>query len=245
MIFDTFAITAAQTVTQTAQPLTSDDVSNSISQALNLGGAQWLVSTIVAFMPVLWTMVLILHLARPYVLRSLRRMGLRLGADIWWMTYLLLRDGVFLITFGLSFIFFQPNLVANQAFPITAPISTLLLLLALAVKLSRRVDDDITAYRYTTAFLVAGASLYYLALVFAVEAASQDYLSGFASAFTSNTNSQVALVIMWVCLIGVVIIAGWLFIRAMNFATRTMGSRLTPTQPTQPDQPQPIGQSGA
>jgi hypothetical protein len=238
MILDISSITAAQTVTQTAQPLTADDVSSSITQALNLGGAQWLVSTIVAFLPVLWTMVLILHLARPYVLRSLRRMGLRLGADVWWMTYLLLRDGVLLITFGLSFIFFQPNLVAHDAFPITAPISTLLLMLALAVKLSRRVDDDITAYRYTTAFLVAGATLYYLALVFAVESASQDYLSGFASAFTSNSNSQVALIIMWVCLIGVIAIAGWLFIRAMSFASRSMGSRLTPTTPAQPQQPQ-------
>jgi hypothetical protein len=248
MIYDIFTIAAAQTVTQTAQPLTADDVSTSISQALNMGGAQWLVSTIVAFMPVLWTMALILHLARPYVLRSLRRMGLRLGADVWWMTYLLLRDGVLLITFGLSFIFFQPNLVANQAFPITGPISTLLLLLAMAVKLSRRVDDDVTAYRYVTAFLVAGASLYYLALVFAVEAASQDYLSGFATAFTSNSNPDVALAIMWVCLLGVIIVAGWLFFRALSFAARTMGNRLTPAQPQppqQPQQPQPTAQSGA
>lgn len=249
-MFDIFTITASQTVTQTAQPLTADDVSNSITQALNLGGAQWLVSTIVALLPVLWTMVLILHLARPYVLRSLRRMGLRLGADVWWMTYLLLRDGLLLLTFGMSFIFFQPNLVANMAFPITGPISALLLLLALAVKLSRRADDDMTAYRYVTAFLVAGATLYYVAQVFAVEAASQDYLSGFVSAFTSNTDSQVALVIMWLSLLGVAIVAGWLFFRAMNFATRTMGSRLTPAQPTQPQQPsqpepQPAGGGGA
>src|SRR5258708_17806778 len=138
---DIVAIVAAQTLTQTAQPLTGDDVANSIAQALNTGGAQWMVSTIVAFLPALWTMALILHLGRPYVLRSLRRMGLRLGADIWWMSYLLMRDALLLITFALSWIFFQPNLVANSAFPITGPISALLLLCAIAVKLSRRVDD--------------------------------------------------------------------------------------------------------
>src|SRR6266536_5022122 len=96
-----------------------DDVTTAITNALVQGGSQWMVATIVAFLPVLWTMALILHLGRPYVLRTLRRMGLRLGADIWWMSYLLLRDGVLLITFAMSWIFFQPNLVANMEFPIT------------------------------------------------------------------------------------------------------------------------------
>src|SRR6266568_1192413 len=125
-----------------------DDIANAITQALVQGGSQWVVSTITAFLPVLWTMTLILHLGRPYVLRILRRCGLRLGADIWWMSYLLMRDALILITFALSWIFFQPNIVASAALPITGPLSALLLLLALAVKLSRRVDDDIRAYRW-------------------------------------------------------------------------------------------------
>src|SRR5437762_5334384 len=118
-----------------------DDVATSITQAIAQGGAQWLISSIVAFLPILWTMVLILHLGRPYVLRTLRRCGLRLGADVWWMSYLLIRDAVLLITLAMSWIFFSPTIVVNAALPITGPLSTLLLLLALAVKLSRRVDD--------------------------------------------------------------------------------------------------------
>src|SRR5213594_4153059 len=108
-----------------------DDVATAITQAIAQGGSQWLVSTIVAFLPALWTMTLLLHLGRPYVLRTLRRCGLRLGADIWWMSYLLMRDAVMLITFALSWIFFEPNLVANSAFPITGPFSALCLLIAL------------------------------------------------------------------------------------------------------------------
>ncbi|GAC1632774.1 MAG: hypothetical protein NVS4B9_25130 [Ktedonobacteraceae bacterium] len=137
------------------------DVATAITQALVQGGAQWMVSTIVAFLPALWTMTLILHLGRPYVLRTLRRCGLRLGADVWWMSYLLMRDAVLLITFALSWIFFNPNIVVGSALPITAPLAALALLLALAVKLSWRVDDDVTAYRFATAFLVIGATLYY------------------------------------------------------------------------------------
>jgi hypothetical protein len=199
-----------------------DDIATAITNSLVQGGSAWLISTIVAFLPALWTMALILHLGRPYILRTLRRCGLRLGADVWWMSYLLIRDAVLLITLGLSFFFFEPNIVANAALPITGPLATLCLLLALAVKLTRRVDDDVNAYRLSTVFLVVGATLYYGPLVFAVEAASQSYLSGFATAFTSNTNQTAALIIMWISLAGVALVALGLFVRLLMNATRTM-----------------------
>ena len=191
-----------------------------------------MIASIVAFLPALWTMALMMHLGRPYVLRTLRRIGLRLGADVWWMSYLLIRDALLLITFGLSFIFFNPSLVANLAFPITAPLAALFLLLALAVKLARRVDDDVNAFRLATVFLVIGASLYYIPLVFSVEAASQDYLSWFVTNFTSNTNVTVALWIMWISLAGVAVVTAWLFLHALTNATRTMGKQVTPTETT-------------
>lgn len=214
------------------------DIASAITQSLVQGGAQWMVSTIVAFLPVLWTMALILHLGRPYVLRTLRRCGLRLGADVWWMSYLLMRDGVLLITFALSWIFFEPNIVANSALPLTGPLAALSLLLALAVKLSRRVDDDVNAYRLATVFLVLGATLYYGPQVFAVEATSQSYLAGFGQIFTSNQNQAVALGIMWVSLAGALLVGGWLFVRTMISANRTMARRLAPT--TQKQTPEPI-----
>ena len=202
--------------------MSPEDVTNAITQALVQGGAQWMVATIVAFLPAMWTMTLILHLGRPYVLRTLRRCGLRLGADIWWMSYLLFRDAVLIGTFALSFVFFQPNIVTTAALPITGPIAALCLLLALAVKMSRRVDDDVNAFRLATVFLVLGATLYYFPQVFAVEAASQENLANIAQAFTSNSNPEVALWIMWASLAGVILVAAWIFFRAMVSAGRTM-----------------------
>ena len=203
-----------------------DDVTTAITNSLVQGGSSWLIATIVAFLPVLWTMALMLHLGRPYVLRTLRRCGLRLGADVWWMSYLLIRDAVLLITLGLSWFFFEPNIVYNSALPITGPLATLCLLLALAVKLTRRVDDDVNAYRLSTVFLVVGATLYYGPQVFAIEAASQDYLAGFGAAFTSSTNQGAALVIMWISLAGVALVALYLFVRLLMNATRTMEKRM-------------------
>lgn len=214
-----------------------DDVATAITNALVQGGSQWMISSIVAFLPALWTMTLILHLGRPYVLRTLRREGLRLGADVWWMSYILMRDAVLLITFALSWVFFQPNIVVGLALPITGPIAALCLLIALAVKITRRVDDDISAYRIATAFLVLGATLYYLPQVFAIEAASQDYLAGFANAFTSSSQPTAALIIMWISLAGVAIIATWLFVRAWMAATRAMSKRLEPSQKQTPPEP--------
>jgi hypothetical protein len=219
--------------------MTPDQVASAITQALVQGGSTWLVATIVAFLPALWTMTLILHLGRPYVLRTLRRCGLRLGADVWWMSYLLTRDAVLLMTFGLSWIFFSPNIVANSALPITGPLAALCLLLALAVKLSRRVDDDVTAYRAATAFLVLGATLYYFPLVFAVEATSQVHLSWLITHLTSNSNVTLALWIMWLSLAGVALVAGWLFMRALASANRSMAGRLA-----RPQAPRPVAASG-
>ncbi|HUY99610.1 MAG TPA: hypothetical protein VMU89_04625 [Thermomicrobiaceae bacterium] len=211
-----------------------DDVATAITNALVQGGAKWLMATIVAFLPGLWTMTLMLHLGRPYVLRTLRRCGLRLGADVWWMSYLLMRDALLLVTFALSWIFFAPNEVQSAALPITGPVAALFLLLALAVKLVRRVDDDVSAYRWSTAFLVVGATLYYLPQVFAIEANSQPRLSWLVDTFTSSSHPTAALWIMWVSLAGVIVIAGGLALRLIQHADRTMGQRLSTTRPKTP-----------
>jgi hypothetical protein len=202
-----------------------DDVSTAITQALIQGGAQWLVASLVAFLPALWTMTLFMHLGRPYVLRTLRRCGLRLGADVWWMSYLLTRDAVLVLTFAVSWIFFLPNLVATMSFPITGPVAALCLLLALAVKISRRVDDDAGAYRLSTIFLVIGSALYYIPMVFAVEAGSQEHLVPVMQYLISSTSPMLALAIMWASLACVTLVLGWLFMRALASANRSMAKR--------------------
>jgi hypothetical protein len=171
---------------------------------------------------------------QPELCSTLYHIGLRLGADVWWMSYLLMRDAVLLVTFGLSWIYFSPNIVANAALPITGPLAALCLLLSLAVKLSQRVDDDVIAYRLATAFLVVGATLYYFPLVFAVEATSQMHLSWFITHLTSNSNVTLALWIMWISLAGVALVAAWLFVRALASANRSMGQRLPRPQPSSP-----------
>ncbi len=216
------------------------DVSTAITQSLVQGGSLWLVSTIVAFLPALWTMTLVLHLGRPYVLRTLRKCGLRLGADVWWMSYLLMRDGLIVVTFGLSWIFFEPNIITGVALPLTGSLAALCLVLTLAVKITSRMDDNVSAYRLATVFLVLGATLYYGPQVFAVEATSQTHLANFGKFFTTTSNTNLALVLMWISLAGVTVVLGWLFVRASQIASRRMGQRSRLSVPAAPPVASPL-----
>ena len=55
-------------------------------------GESFIEGTIAAVLVMLWLVVLALHLARPYMLHTLGKFTLRLGADLWWIIYVAIRD---------------------------------------------------------------------------------------------------------------------------------------------------------
>lgn len=191
--------------------MTPDDVTNAIVNAIIIGGRQWVVSTIAAMLPSMWVITVILHLARPYVLRTIRKLSLRFGADVWWLGYVLVRDGVMLSTFALSLVFLFPKLDLTIAVPLTAPIAGLLLFASLYVKLLYDSDDDFQSYRVATILLAVGAGFYLIPQIFAIEAASQDWLAGVASFLTSTTNTGWVGPIVMTSLVGYGVIGGLIF----------------------------------
>ncbi len=191
--------------------MTPDDVTTAIVNAIIIGGRQWVVSTIAALLPSLWVITVILHLARPYVLRTIRKLSLRFGADVWWLGYVLVRDGVMLTTFALSLVFLFPNLDLTIALPLTAPIAGLLMFASLYVKLLYDTDDDFEAYRVATILLAVGAAFYLVPQIFAIESASQDWLAGVASFLTSTTNTGWVGPIVITSLLGYGLIGGLIF----------------------------------
>jgi hypothetical protein len=195
--------------------MTPDQISEAITKAFVQGGQQWLVATIAAFMPALWAFTLTLHLARPYILRTLAKLSLRFGADVWWLTYILLRDAVTIITFGLSVIFLMPNLVLTFDLPLTAPLATLFLFWALYVKLFYDADDHFGAYRVVTVLLVVGATFYFVPQTLAIEANSQDYMAPVVSFLDSTKNQAWAGPILVMSLVGCALTAGAIFWRVV------------------------------
>jgi hypothetical protein len=144
-------------------------------QSLVQGTQYWLVLSVAAVLPILWAFTLSLHFARPYVIRYLQTLTLRFGGDVWWLSYVLIRDGLLVVTFALSVIFLFPNVYMNAdlGVPITAPLAALVLFWALLAKLTGDSDDDARTFRIVSLLLVVASMLYIIPQVYGVEAGDQ------------------------------------------------------------------------
>jgi hypothetical protein len=171
-----------------------------LATALTTGASGWMVLSIAAILPMLWSFLLVLHFARPYILRFLQTLTLRFGGDVWWLSYVLMRDALLVITLGLSMIFLMPNLYLVIGLPITAPIATLVLFWALVVKLWRDSDDDPAAFRLVSVLIVIASVLYIVPQIYGMEAADQAYLGNLPSLMISSENLDLARPILWLSL---------------------------------------------
>ena len=162
-------------MTPTASPLSADD----LATALTNGGAGWLVLSLAAILPILWAFAMTMHFARPYVLRFLGTLTLRFGGDVWWLSYVLIRDALLTITLALSVIFLMPNLYIGLGLPLTAPLATVILLWALVVKLLGDADEDGRTFQVVSVLLVIASVLYIVPQIYGLESADQvDALKG-------------------------------------------------------------------
>jgi hypothetical protein len=185
-----------------------------LATALTSGASAWLVLSLAAVLPILWAFSLGLHFGRPYILRFLRTLTLRFGGDVWWLSYVLIRDGLLFVTLGLSMIFFMPNLyLTGDGLPITAPLAVVVLFWALAVKLVRDADDDPAAFRLVSVLLVIASVLYIVPQVYGMEAADQAYLGDLPSKLISTSNLDVARPIFWISIGLFGLTAAVLFVR--------------------------------
>ncbi len=123
-------------------------------------GESFVEGTIGAALVVLWFLVLALHLARPYMVGTARKFSLRLGADLWWIVYVALRDILTVQVFLGSFIFFYPDVVTGQELPITGGLAGVCAFAVLLIKLMTRGDADVRWFRLQVLLLGAGSVLY-------------------------------------------------------------------------------------
>jgi hypothetical protein len=187
-----------------------------LAQALTTGASGWLVLSLAAVLPMLWAFTLVMHFARPAVIRFLQSLTLRFGGDVWWLSYVLFRDALLVITLGLGMLFFMPNLYfVGEGLPITAPLSVLVLFWALCVKIIRDPDDDPAAFRLLSVLLVIASVLYIVPQIYGLEAADQEYLGNLPSLLTSTGNLPVARPLFWISLGLFALSAGGLFLRAV------------------------------
>ena len=173
-------------------------------------GEGFLEGTIAAALVALWLLVVALHLARPYMVKNLRKFSLRLGADLWWIVYVALRDILLVQVFLGSFIFFYPDVVGSKDLPITGGLAAVCAFAVMLIKLVTRGDADLRWFRIQTLLLGLGATLYLVPYILGVQvtAIGSDVSNQLAAALVSSQNPTVALALCYLsgALVGVMAI---------------------------------------
>lgn len=198
-----------------------------LAQALTSGGATWLVLSLAAILPMLWAFVLVLHFARPYVIRFLGSLTLRFGGDVWWLSYVLFRDGLMIVTLAMSTVFLMPSLYIGLGLPLTAPLAAVGLFWALVLKLTGDADDDPRRFQLVSITLVVSSVLYIIPQIYGLEATDQvdswnaisPTLGGIPAALTASDAGSPPVVnalawpIEYLAMILFALTAGYLFTR--------------------------------
>jgi hypothetical protein len=158
-------------------------------------GESFVEGTIAAVLVAFWIIVVAIQLARPYMLRHLRKFTLRLGADLWWIIYVALRDLLLVLLFLGGFIFFYPDVIRGQDLPITGGLATACVFGVLVLKLVGKGDADVRNFRAQTLLIGLGAALYITPYILGVQVTQigDDWSNWLASIFVSSQNTDLAL----------------------------------------------------
>jgi hypothetical protein len=201
--------------------MSPQDLTNAIISGINAGGEQFLEGTLAAVLPIIWIVLLGLHLGRPYILDMIDRFTLRLGADLLWLIYVGLRDLLIVSGVVMSFMFFFPDVVVTDQLPLTGGLAAVCLFGVLLVKLIGDPDHNARSFQLVTYLLGLGAIFYFVPYVLGVQAnaVSAGNLANVSNFLVTNTNPFWAVGLAYVS----VGLLGLLGLIAVGYVLKTGG----------------------
>jgi len=134
------------------------------------GGSIWLETTIAVALTFISVMAFSLQIARGYFMRTLNKFTLRLGADIWWLAYVMIRDGLLFMSFVMGLLVFFPGTYLD--YPIAMPFAPAAIVFfgaALIIKLYFDADENRNAFRAVTGLTFLGTALWIFGIIFVTE----------------------------------------------------------------------------
>jgi hypothetical protein len=163
-------------------------------------GESFVEGTIAAALVILWLVALGLQLARPYMATLTAKFTLRLGADLWWIIYVAIRDIFLLQVFLGSFIFFYPDVVTGQDLPVTGGLAAVCAFAALLLRLTTKSDSDLRSARLQVILVALGAVLYIGPYFFGVQATllTGRNVSQVVPLLVSSSNTDLALPLCYI-----------------------------------------------
>ena len=147
----------------------------------------------------------LLHIGRPYFDRILSRFTLRVAADIWWIVYVVLRDGTLFVALLFGLLNLNLDLMADIKVGLPfVPLGTVSLAAALMMKVFYNTEDVNDSFRRTTSLVALGAFLNTIGYVMVMETPGEEYAAG-KSAFwqwmeslRSNENPLLATITFYI-----------------------------------------------
>jgi hypothetical protein len=188
------------------------------------GGSIWLETTIAVALVFVTAMAFSLQIARGYFIRVLNKFTLRLGADIWWLAYILIRDALIFMSFVIGLLVFFPGTFLD--YPLAVPFMPLAVVFfgaALVTKLYFDADDNRNAFRIVTVLVFIGTLLWITGTIFVTESPLQlsSLPAGVSSSsgiwytmfttFSSQNNLALAMLSFQACfaLLGIIGVLGF------------------------------------
>jgi hypothetical protein len=184
----------------------------------------------------------LLHIGRPYFERILSRLPLRVAADIWWLMYIVFRDGTLLLAVIFGLFTLNPDLMADIKIGLPfVPLGTVALSAALAVKVFKNAEDVNKSFRLATSLVAIGLILNTIGFVFVMEAPGEEYNLGRLAfwqtlrSLRSNANPNLSLWTFYIAIALLSVIGVYCFVKARSIFNkgdesthRKFGGRLMP-----------------
>lgn len=198
-------------------------------------GSVWLETTIAVALVFVTVMAFSLQIARGYFVRVLNKFTLRLGADIWWLAYVLIRDALIFLAFIMGLLVFLPGTFLDYPMAVPfMPAAIVLFGIALVTKLYFDADDNRNAFRAVTFLVFGGTALWLFGVIFVTEtplvlttlppgvSATSGFWFTVYNTFSSTQNLSLAMYSFQACFAALGIIA------LVGFAHPILHSRMLP-----------------
>ena len=175
-----------------------------------------------------------LQIARNYFLRTLDKFTLRLGADIWWLAYIMIRDGLAFGALLLGFELFFVGTYGDYAIAVPfMPLAIVLTAAVLVIKLVKDPDEDEKWNRAVSTLIAAATFFYVFGILMVTETIAGYPSAGYIvtstgaittptggsdiwtmvyNAFSSTVNVQLAVWTFYVCFTALAAFAAYAFI---------------------------------
>ncbi len=230
MAMNGFGLLAARSTAVPAGTLVAQASSGDIATGVGI----FTEATIGLMVGILFIGAFSLQIARNYFLRTLDKFTLRLGADIWWLAYIMIRDGLMFGALLLGFeLFFVGTYGDYQIAVPFMPLAIVLTAAVLVIKLVRDPDEEEKTNRVVSTLIAVATFLYVFGVLMVTETIAGYGNAGYIvtstgaittasggsdiwtityNLFSSTVNTQLAIWTFYVCFTALSAFAAYAFI---------------------------------